>query len=505
VEGPGSPIGHTEARTRIAPLTRLLGAAALAACALPATAESITTFEFSLGGTDSLTRVMDSIVGSTMSTRFMRFRPDLGTVSKMASDVPPNTNLVGFGTYVWFTTRDAPYRIGRADLGTISGSPVYYATASSAYDDMALGADNSLWAANAQAGTVVRVAQSGATASYSGDGAMRPAGVARGTDGAMWIADAGSRRIARIDPDTGALAYFALPSASPQSVPVRVAVQPGSGTVWFATQDGFGSIDPATGAIELKVTGAQQPQRLAVAADGSLWMTDGTAFVTHFTPPSSVARLSVFANADAQSSGLYLDPDGGVYVSDPQNWQLAKISTAEATAAGDTFVIEYYNAGLGHYFITAEPLEAAAIVQGSAASGWMRTGQSWKGWLTGPVSGAAQVCRFYGSSEIDPATGARRGPNSHFYTLPPDLCAAVKAEAGWVYEPAGTFWKLPAASAGADGCPAGAQPVYRAYNNRYAENDSNHRYMVDPSLYASMIAAGWSGEGAVMCAPSGER
>jgi hypothetical protein len=273
--------------------------------------------------------------------------------------------------------------------------------------------------------------------------------------------------------------------------------------VWFATQDGFGSVDPATGFVQLTVTGAQQPQRLAAAADGSLWMTDGTPHVTRFTPPSSLARLDVFANADAQSAGLFLDRDGTVYVSDPQNWELAKITPAvDAAVTPGTPVVEFYNADLGHYFITADPAEAAGIDGGSAGPGWVRTGQSWKG-LSSAVSTAAQVCRFYGSPAIDPSTGARRGPNSHFYTLQPAECEAVKADGGWVYEPAATFWMLPPASGGADGCRTGAQAVYRAYNNRYLENDSNHRYTVDPAIYASMVAAGWSGEGVVMCAPPG--
>ena len=50
-------------------------------------------------------------------------------------------------------------------------------------------------------------------------------------------------------------------------------------------------------------------------------------------------------------------------------------------------------------------------------------------------------------------------------------------------------------------CPAWTQPVYRAYNNRFAANDSNHRYMVSAALYQQMLGKGWSGEGVVMCAP----
>ena len=43
--------------------------------------------------------------------------------------------------------------------------------------------------------------------------------------------------------------------------------------------------------------------------------------------------------------------------------------------------------------------------------------------------------------------------------------------------------------------------LYRAYNNRFAQNDSNHRYATDVAVYNSMVTMGWSGEGVVMCAP----
>jgi len=39
----------------------------------------------------------------------------------------------------------------------------------------------------------------------------------------------------------------------------------------------------------------------------------------------------------------------------------------------------------------------------------------------------------------------------------------------------------------------------RAYNGRFAENDSNHRYTISLTIYNQMLAAGWSGEGTVFC------
>jgi hypothetical protein len=44
--------------------------------------------------------------------------------------------------------------------------------------------------------------------------------------------------------------------------------------------------------------------------------------------------------------------------------------------------------------------------------------------------------------------------------------------------------------------------VKRVYNKRFAQNDSNHRYVTTDVLYQQMIAQGWAGEGIVFCAPA---
>ena len=58
---------------------------------------------------------------------------------------------------------------------------------------------------------------------------------------------------------------------------------------------------------------------------------------------------------------------------------------------------------------------------------------------------------------------------------------------------------LPVAGA----CGRFEMPVFRAYNNRAAQNDSNHRYTWRPEIYQEMIAKGWIGEGIGFCLPVG--
>jgi Repeat of unknown function (DUF5648) len=105
----------------------------------------------------------------------------------------------------------------------------------------------------------------------------------------------------------------------------------------------------------------------------------------------------------------------------------AMLSASGASALEPTAtVIEFYNASLNHYFITAFPEEAAMLDQGVIVPGWTRTGVSWQAFANASDDpSAAPVCRFYGSPI---------GPNSHFYTADAAECASVKQDAAWRYE-----------------------------------------------------------------------
>ena len=154
-------------------------------------------------------------------------------------------------------------------------------------------------------------------------------------------------------------------------------------------------------------------------------------------------------------------------------------------------VVEFHNAGLDHYFITANPAEQAMVDSG-AVGAWQRTGNVF------PAGGSGQACRFYGS--LTP------GPNSHFFTADPAECAELKrlqtvtpaTQKRWNFED-NDFPTTPAVNAS---CPAGLMPVYRAYNNGYARGiDSNHRITSNYADYLQVVAGGWTGEGIVMCTP----
>jgi len=164
------------------------------------------------------------------------------------------------------------------------------------------------------------------------------------------------------------------------------------------------------------------------------------------------------------------------------------IALASVSAnAGLGTAIEFYNAKINHYFVTAYPEEAAALDAGTNVKGWTRTGGQFTV-FTDDVVGVAAVCRFFGTP------GA--GPNSHFYTADPAECAKVKTLPAWTYEGIAFYSILPRDRS----CPAGMSPVNRFYNNRYAQNDSNHRFTGD-LLQRSAMSVGWNDEGSQFCGP----
>ncbi|MEP7083362.1 MAG: hypothetical protein ABI854_01395, partial [Betaproteobacteria bacterium] len=199
------------------------------------------------------------------------------------------------------------------------------------------------------------------------------------------------------------------------------------------------------------------------------------------------------AGVDETTYGMALAPDGKLWLFGRADLSDADTGLAVGRLLGPeitTRVVEFYNIDLDHYFITADVDEAAAIDAGAAGAGWHRTGQ---GWMSG---GPTRVCRFYGSPDLNPVTGNRAGPNSHFYTIDSAECAAVKRDIGWRFE-SYDFNGWPT-SFGT--CPADTIAVTRMYNNRFAENDSNHRYVIDDAIKAEMVAKAWVSEGVVFCA-----
>ena len=160
-------------------------------------------------------------------------------------------------------------------------------------------------------------------------------------------------------------------------------------------------------------------------------------------------------------------------------------ASAEPTARA----VEFYNARLHHYFVTAFPDEAAMLDAGVVVPGWVRTGVTFSAWQSaGDSPTAVPVCRFFGTPGV--------GPDSHFYTADPAECALVKQNPDWTFE-AIAFYIEPA-QAGA--CKSGTAPIYRSFYPGPNVAASNHRFLPDLTMHQNMAATSIL-EGVVMCEP----
>jgi hypothetical protein len=82
-----------------------------------------------------------------------------------------------------------------------------------------------------------------------------------------------------------------------------------------------------------------------------------------------------------------------------------KVYDFSTSAATTVTVVEYYHAGLDHYFITWVPNEIAILDAGVTIRGWVRTTRTFKAYAAAQA-GTSDICRYY----IPPAQG-----DSHFF------------------------------------------------------------------------------------------
>jgi predicted dienelactone hydrolase len=153
---------------------------------------------------------------------------------------------------------------------------------------------------------------------------------------------------------------------------------------------------------------------------------------------------------------------------------------------GQQVAIEYYNPSLDHYFMTADPNEVAILDAGQVIAGWQRTGYAFGVYAPDTSAGVA-ACRFFGVPGV--------GPNSHFFTILPYECDAVKRNPLWIFE--GLVFRVDGPDPSGN-CPADRVPVVRMYNNGKG-GQANHRYLSSHSESAEMLREGWIVEGTVFC------
>ncbi len=169
---------------------------------------------------------------------------------------------------------------------------------------------------------------------------------------------------------------------------------------------------------------------------------------------------------------------------------MAMVLPAVAQTGNTVDSVEFFNSRTGEYYRTDITTEITAIDQNAVASGWARTGQTYRLWRTqaDAPAGATPVVKLTSLNFATPAS--------------PQVCSLNKsgkltplggATGGCVPQTSVTYALLP----DADGnCATGTQPVFQA-----ASANNNTRFANQLSVYQEMFDRGWAAQGVRLCVP----
>ena len=307
------------------------------------------------------------------------------------------------------------------------------------------------------------------------DGGYVVVGVAQDREGQDQIVAVKFTATGAVDAAFGESGVVFLKLARPRDFVnnVKLAVQPDGRLVVASTiQDVNDGLFFLIRLGRLTVTGQPDP-RFAAGGVASFWVGGG-----------ALAKfLSVRPDGRIVVAGDIVTENG--FSNQPAVLQFLGGDSTRTRPLSERVAIEYFHAGYGHYFLTADAHEIADLDVPNP-SGWARTGHSFRVWDDDDPS-LRPACRFWSDQSFAPKS-------SHFYTPYEAECSALKAGSTWRFERDAFSVRMPAGPAGSGACPVDSRPLYRAYNNGRT-GAPNHRYITDPALLDEMIAQGWTMEG----------
>jgi streptogramin lyase len=186
---------------------------------------------------------------------------------------------------------------------------------------IAQGPDGSMWATDPNLGSLVRIGADGSltpvVVSKDGGQTQRPGFVVDGGDGNMWFTIPDTSQVASV-PATGA------PTVTKYTVPGHVTprniVTGAGGTLWVSLEDrpALARVDEATGHVTIVPLRGQVPTSglndLALAEDGTLWVTTPSETVLHVEPSTGRILDEVKIPGALYADGLTVAPDDSVWV-----------------------------------------------------------------------------------------------------------------------------------------------------------------------------------------------
>jgi virginiamycin B lyase len=149
-------------------------------------------------------------------------------------------------------------------------------------------------------------------------------------DGGIWWVGQWSDLIGRIDPKTGAMKEYPLPSKSkPHTVTVDKA-----GGIWYTGNGNatIGKIDPATGAVtvyKMPDPAAKDPHSAKFDAKGILWFTlQNSNMLGRLDPATGDVKVVTMKTPNSKPYGIKIDAEGTPWVACNGSNCLVKINPA---------------------------------------------------------------------------------------------------------------------------------------------------------------------------------
>ena len=305
------------------------------------------------------------------------------------------------------------FAVGRVDL---AGRYRLYPTRSETFGVAAL-ADGTVFATEPFASRIARITPSGRVSEIpTPTPGAAPGAITAGPDGNAWFTESligGTARIGRITP-AGSITEFPvgpLPYGS-TTVPADLGpiISGPAGRLWFTTGLGVGSITTTGDVATLPLPEPSSPAGIAAAADGTLWVTQGSVpRVDRLTPTGELDSLDLPVTADGLS--IAPGPDGAMYFVQSTAHTLWRAGDGLTTI--DLSLIDRVRRGARPKLLTAsEDGGAPGIAAGPAGTLWIAASLARKGGIKGGIV----VVNAGGSCIAPDLTGDTLGQARHDIT-----------------------------------------------------------------------------------------
>jgi len=146
---------------------------------------------------------------------------------------------------------------------------------------------------------------------------LTPTGIAATPDRLIWFTDRDTNSIVKLDPATGIMTFFVIPSSGG---PTAITRGP-DGALWFCHEGISGMIGRMDVAgnftLFVPVTGPNGPINITTGPDDNLWFVNKFDNIIGRVTPRGVITEFTVPTANAQPQAITAGPDGNLYFTEP--------------------------------------------------------------------------------------------------------------------------------------------------------------------------------------------